>query len=561
MAVTINIPSQVKTFANLAAFPATGSLKTIFIAEDTNKTYRWTGSVYVEISGADFSGYVPTSRTLTINGTTQDLSANRTFTIPTDLTIGTTPISSGTIGRVLFQGTGNVLQQSGNLFWDDTNLRLGINGTPTSPLEIFYNPTGISNTIGLTLNSGSTGSTLKAIRFTAGTFGELGTFGVNTGSGEFRWATSSSYFPTIYSNGAERLRIATTGNVLINTTTDAGFRLDVNGTARVSGNLTTSAGIQNFSNYQGYGQMQLFSGSAFQMFNSANNSKASFQYTTATGLSLSINPENLSGILNGLVIGPSLVASANNNTLVGLDISPTFNNGAFTGVTNYGIRSYLNISGIYDGLQIRNTAAASNAQSRIKFDNDITPTQTSTGGVIFYTSSVFSGFPSNSFGLWNYNSSGVIALATNATERLRIASTGNLLINTTTDAGFRLDVNGTARVTSVTAGNGLVSTWATSGNFARFGHTGYNAPTNFGFLQESNGNSYMNGASSYIGAANNIIFDTNAVEKMRITLGGNVLIGTATAGASKLRVVGLPTSSAGLSAGDIWNDAGTLKIV
>jgi hypothetical protein len=34
------------------------------------------------------------------------------------------------------------------------------------------------------------------------------------------------------------MRIATTGNVLINTTTDAGFRLDVNGTARVQGNLT-----------------------------------------------------------------------------------------------------------------------------------------------------------------------------------------------------------------------------------------------------------------------------------------------------------------------------------
>lgn len=50
MAVTINVPSQVKTYANLAAFPASGSLKTIYIAEDTNKTYRWTGSVYVEIS-------------------------------------------------------------------------------------------------------------------------------------------------------------------------------------------------------------------------------------------------------------------------------------------------------------------------------------------------------------------------------------------------------------------------------------------------------------------------------------------------------------------------------
>ena len=42
--------------------------------------------------------------------------------------------------------------------------------------------------------------------------------------------------------------------------------------------------------------------------------------------------------------------------------------------------------------------------------------------------------------------------------------------------------------------------------------------------------------------------------------GGNIIIGTATSGASKLRISGLPTSSAGLSAGDVWNDAGTLKI-
>jgi hypothetical protein len=337
MAININIPSQVKNYANLAAFPASGSLKTIYIAEDTNKTYRWTGSAYVEISATAAStwgaitgtlssqtdlntalsgkqatvtltttgtsgastfvantlnvptyslsglGGVPTSRTLTINGTTQDLSADRTFTIATGLTVGTTPIASGTVGRVLFQGTGNVLQQSGNLFWDDTNLRLGINGTPTSPLEIFYNPTGISNTIGLTLNSGSTGSTLKAIRFTAGTFGELGTFGVNTGSGEFRWATSASYFPTIYSNGAERLRIATTGNVLINTTTDAGFKLDVNGTARVQNTLTVSAGGAVIT-----GQVQANGGLKTTVvlnntFNTNSNSKTIFQSSDALG--------------------------------------------------------------------------------------------------------------------------------------------------------------------------------------------------------------------------------------------------------------------------------------
>lgn len=53
-------------------------------------------------------------------------------------------------------------------------------------------------------------------------------------------------------------------------------------------------------------------------------------------------------------------------------------------------------------------------------------------------------------------------------------------------------------------------------------------------------------------------------EAMRIDDAGNVLIGVATAGASKLRVHGLPTSAAGLSTDDIWVDTGAgnvLKIV
>lgn len=39
-------------FANLAAFPATGETGKIYVALDSNKTYRWSGSAYVEISAS-----------------------------------------------------------------------------------------------------------------------------------------------------------------------------------------------------------------------------------------------------------------------------------------------------------------------------------------------------------------------------------------------------------------------------------------------------------------------------------------------------------------------------
>ena len=41
---------DVLEYANLAAFPGTGETAKIYVALDTNKTYRWSGSAYVEIS-------------------------------------------------------------------------------------------------------------------------------------------------------------------------------------------------------------------------------------------------------------------------------------------------------------------------------------------------------------------------------------------------------------------------------------------------------------------------------------------------------------------------------
>lgn len=52
---SIYLPSYVDDvleYANLAAFPVTGESAKIYVALDTNKTYRWSGSAYVEISAS-----------------------------------------------------------------------------------------------------------------------------------------------------------------------------------------------------------------------------------------------------------------------------------------------------------------------------------------------------------------------------------------------------------------------------------------------------------------------------------------------------------------------------
>lgn len=50
MTLDFNIPSQVRPYATFSEFPLTGAVKTIYIDEEFNKMYRWTGSAYVELS-------------------------------------------------------------------------------------------------------------------------------------------------------------------------------------------------------------------------------------------------------------------------------------------------------------------------------------------------------------------------------------------------------------------------------------------------------------------------------------------------------------------------------
>ena len=60
---------DVLEYANLAAFPVTGETSKIYVALDNNRTYRWSGTVYVEISPSDV---------LSVNGQTGTVTLGKT---------------------------------------------------------------------------------------------------------------------------------------------------------------------------------------------------------------------------------------------------------------------------------------------------------------------------------------------------------------------------------------------------------------------------------------------------------------------------------------------------
>ncbi len=50
---------SVRSYPDLASFPATGVADVIYIAEDTNYLYRWDGAAYVQVGGSSGGGFVP----------------------------------------------------------------------------------------------------------------------------------------------------------------------------------------------------------------------------------------------------------------------------------------------------------------------------------------------------------------------------------------------------------------------------------------------------------------------------------------------------------------------
>lgn len=138
-----------------------------------------------------------------------------------------------------------------------------------------------------------------------------------------------------------------------------------------------------------------------------------------------------------------------------------------------------------------------------------------------------------------------LTFSTESAERMRLSgSSGNLLIGTTTDAGQKLQVNGNATF------KGLQSIDASNTYALSVGGQG------------ASPNLVAIGTNSSVPAIQGYNSSFSTVQPISLNhAGGNVLIGTSTNGASKLRIVGLPTSAFGLSSGDVYSNAGILTIV
>jgi hypothetical protein len=417
---------------------------------------------------------VPTSRTLTINGVTQDLSADRTWTISTGITVNTTPITGGTSGRLLFDNAGTVGETDG-AHWDTSGF-LGI-GTTIPVAPIGYN--------GITINS-TTGAytwfqTGGVTKYSIGTEGNVNYHNLVAGTSFLIRSGGNNYFNLVQS----------TGNVQIGTTTDAGFKLDVNGSVTFRGELRLNANIATGGNRNyllgNSGDFEVTTNTTikFRNFYNASDVYFSMNYgtggralfsglTSATGyrLSTSGNVVPETAVARGVYFNNTLTASANNDVLVGLDISPTYTLGAFTGV--YGVDLRTKNAGVVIGSGYGYGALYGYANDGIVQVVD-GGTSSLSGGT--YASQIWLRPAGNSGGLnsnyWatleqstgglfiqsgRYNSNIVIKTGragtsgniyfnnAGGTMTMFFGATANLGIGTTTDAGYKLDVNGTARV-------------------------------------------------------------------------------------------------------------------
>jgi len=241
------------------------------------------------------------------------------ITPSSSITVGTTPITSGVDGRVLFQ-SGGVVQQDSGFTWDNTNKRIGFGtSTPTDTIEIF----GYSK--GIRINGASNDRSVILASTSIGT-GDLYLFNGNNSNSLYFTGNGTSFI-----NG---------GNLSIGATT-AGARLDVRAQGALSTDIAfrvrNSANNQNLMALKGDGQVEIGLGATINSTAGQNaciviglNALSGANTLTNSASSVTIGESAIGGYY-GVAIGRQATNSAQNAVSIGAASNVTGNQGVAIG--------------------------------------------------------------------------------------------------------------------------------------------------------------------------------------------------------------------------------------
>jgi hypothetical protein len=204
------------------------------------------------------------------------------------------------------------------------------------------------------------------------------------------------------------------------------------------------------------------------------------------------------------------------------------------------------------GILIYNRNVHTNADSFIHLFSDSNDLRITVKGSVAGNLINLSAQSAGSFNLLT-NNAAPIEFYTNNVKRASLSGAGDFTLGSTTLDGTRFFL--ISNLHSGSSAQAVLQMFSDGPTFQIFVKSV--AAGNFINLYGSGANSGMN----LFNASNSpVAIWTNNTQRLTVLADGKVGIGTASPG-SKLSIVGLPTSAAGLSAGDIWSNGGVLTVV
>jgi hypothetical protein len=601
----LNVPNY--TLAGLGGVPTSRTLTINGTAFDLTADRSWSVGTVTQVAATAGTGIsiagspINTSGTLTITNTAPDqtvvLSAGTgisvTGTYPSFTITNTAPspagavTGSGTATQVAFWSSASALSSSANLYWDNVTNALGINtNTPSAELDVHgtgviaqFNTTSATGNVNISLQRSNVGIWRIGDTYNGGanyfelhnTVGASNAIEIIAANNKKTFYSSETYTSGVVRGNYFQHTISVANNTTF-TTTNSISALGASLIANFAGNATINTGSRSGSeayntvNFTGAGTLTVNQSTTLRAYDNFSTGWAFAGSATGTITHLSgiriLYPSNTGSAINvtnnyGLVINDQAAnlgtvtytnrwgiyqegVSDLNYMAANLLLGSTTNSGEKLQVTGSAAISgnlAVDTNTLYVDSAANNVGIGTTAPTDIL---NLSYSNNNGGNVGLYVKNINTGTAANYAGLYAEAQNGTVGFRAHATtttalggygvtgtstahpllfvtsdaERMRISSTGNVGIGTASP-GNRLHVYSTGSELLRLEYSG-----ATGGNYIQLknssGDLGY-----FGY-----GSTSSDQMTIFQGKNADLAIFTNSAERMRITSGGNVGIGT-----------------------------------